>query len=139
LRHLSLEARRLRGRAELELGEERQRRGILYVRFYGIPVGLEIQDKERDWKLIRPKRWFERRVASEWQNEPADEASEELGVEQATISIEPANDEPANDEPSGSEPTDSEPANGEPAGGESPGETLSAEEAAGGAASGDAI
>ncbi|MEM7581837.1 MAG: hypothetical protein AAF560_00530, partial [Acidobacteriota bacterium] len=56
LRHLSLEARRLRGRAELELGEERPRRGILYVRLNGFAVGLEIQDKGRDGQRIRPKR-----------------------------------------------------------------------------------
>ncbi len=65
LRDLGITGRKLQGRAELELAKD-QRRGILYVRFHGIPVGLEILGKKRDWKLIKPKAWFERRVAADW-------------------------------------------------------------------------
>ncbi len=65
LRNLEIEGRKLRGRAELALGEE-QRRGILYVRFHGLTVGLERIGEEKDWKLTGVKQWFDRRVAESW-------------------------------------------------------------------------
>ncbi len=65
LRNLEIEGRKLKGRAELALGEE-QRRGILYVRFHGLTVGLERTGDERDWKLTGVKKWFDRRVAESW-------------------------------------------------------------------------
>ena len=65
LRNLEIEGRKLRGRAELELGKEAQR-GILYVRFHGLTVGLERVGKEKDWKLTGVEKWFDRRVAESW-------------------------------------------------------------------------
>ncbi len=65
LRNLEIEGRKLRGRAELDLGEE-NRRGILYVRFHGISIGLERDGDEKDWKLTGVKKWFDRRVAESW-------------------------------------------------------------------------
>ncbi len=65
LRNLEIEGRKLRGRAELELGEETHR-GILYVRFHGLTVGLERHGDEKDWKLTGVKKWFDRRVAESW-------------------------------------------------------------------------
>ena len=65
LRNLEIEGRKLKGRAELALGEE-QRRGILYVRFHGLSVGLERLGDDKDWKLTGVKKWFDRRVAESW-------------------------------------------------------------------------
>ncbi len=65
LRNLEIEGRKLRGRAELDLGEER-RRGILYIRFHGFVVGLEREGDERDWKLTGVEKWFDRRRAENW-------------------------------------------------------------------------
>ncbi len=65
LRNVDITGRKLQGRAELEIGQD-QRRGLLYVRFHGFPVGLEIMGKKRDWKLIKPKAWYEGRVAEQW-------------------------------------------------------------------------
>jgi hypothetical protein len=33
--------------------------GLLYLKFHGIDVGLELQDNERDWKIIRARKWFD--------------------------------------------------------------------------------
>ena len=65
LRNLEIEGRKLRGRAELDLGEEK-RKGILYVRFHGIAIGLERDGDEKDWKLTGVKKWFDRRVTESW-------------------------------------------------------------------------
>ncbi len=65
LRNLEIEGRKLRGRAELDLGEK-ERRGILYVRFHGISIGLERDGDEKDWKLTGVKKWFDRRVTESW-------------------------------------------------------------------------
>ncbi len=65
LRELTIDGRKLRGRAEIELGEQQQR-GILYLRYSGIPVGLERAGEEKDWKLVNVKQWFDRRVAESW-------------------------------------------------------------------------
>jgi hypothetical protein len=35
------------------------RRGILYARYGAFDVGLELMGAKRDWKILRPKRWFE--------------------------------------------------------------------------------
>ena len=65
LRDLEIKGRKLHGRAELELSDA-ERQGILYVRFHGFTVGLERQGDEKDWKLVKVKPWFERRVAESW-------------------------------------------------------------------------
>ena len=65
LRNLEVEGRKLSSRAELDLSEE-QRRGILFVRFHGIAVGLERIGDEKDWKLTGVEQWFDRRVAESW-------------------------------------------------------------------------
>ncbi len=65
LRNLQIEGRKLRGRGELELGGE-SHRAILYVRFHGLAVGFEREGEEKDWKLVKVKPWFERRVAESW-------------------------------------------------------------------------
>jgi hypothetical protein len=36
-----------------------QRRGVLYARYGAFDVGLELKGAKRDWKILRPKRWFE--------------------------------------------------------------------------------
>lgn len=64
-RELSIGGRKLEGRAELELGRD-LRRGILYVRFHGVPVGLEVDGAKRDWKLTYARRWFDAKVAADW-------------------------------------------------------------------------
>ncbi|MCP3956503.1 MAG: hypothetical protein GY719_01485 [bacterium] len=74
LRDLSLEGRKLEGLAEIEMGEG-DRRGILYLRFHGIPIGLELEGTERDWKVTGVKKWYEKKVAESW----ADGASSEEG------------------------------------------------------------
>jgi hypothetical protein len=35
------------------------RRGILYASYGAFDVGLELAGAKRDWKILRPKRWFE--------------------------------------------------------------------------------
>lgn len=35
------------------------RRGILYASYGAFDVGLELEGAKRDWKILRPKRWFE--------------------------------------------------------------------------------
>jgi hypothetical protein len=46
----------------LRLGGE-DKSGVLYARYGGLDVGLELQGAERDWKILRPKKWFaEQRV-----------------------------------------------------------------------------
>ncbi len=65
LRDLELEGRKLRGRGELEMGGENHR-AILYVRFHGLAVGFEREGEEKDWKLVKVKPWFERRLAENW-------------------------------------------------------------------------
>ncbi|MEM7051327.1 MAG: hypothetical protein AAF604_16775 [Acidobacteriota bacterium] len=37
--------------------------GYLYVKLRGLSAGLELDDKERDFRLLRPKRWYESRPA----------------------------------------------------------------------------
>ncbi len=64
-RDLEIEGRKLRGRGELEMGEERQR-ALLYVRFRGLAVGFEREGSEKDWKLVKVRPWFERRRAESW-------------------------------------------------------------------------
>ena len=68
LRDLSIDGRKLEGRAELALSKD-LREGILFVRFHGIPVGLEITGTERDWKLVNARKWFEGKVAADWTDE----------------------------------------------------------------------
>jgi len=36
-----------------------KRRGVLYARYGAFDVGLELNGAKRDWKILRPKRWFE--------------------------------------------------------------------------------
>lgn len=36
-----------------------KRRGILYASYGAFDVGLELEGAKRDWKILRPKRWFE--------------------------------------------------------------------------------
>jgi hypothetical protein len=36
-----------------------KRRGVLYARYGAFDVGLELEGAKRDWKILRPKRWFE--------------------------------------------------------------------------------
>jgi hypothetical protein len=33
--------------------------GALYARYGRLDVGLDLQDGQRDWKILRPKKWFE--------------------------------------------------------------------------------
>jgi hypothetical protein len=50
------------GKAQL-LGRLRfadsRRRGILYASYGAFDVGLELEGAKRDWKILRPKQWFE--------------------------------------------------------------------------------
>ncbi len=34
-------------------------RGILYAAWGGLDVGVEMDDGKRDWKILRPRKWFE--------------------------------------------------------------------------------
>ena len=34
-------------------------RGILYAAWGGLDVGVELADGKRDWKILRPRKWFE--------------------------------------------------------------------------------
>ncbi|HEX2223690.1 MAG TPA: hypothetical protein VHN15_05760, partial [Thermoanaerobaculia bacterium] len=46
----------------LRLGNE-DKDGVLYARYGRLDVGLELDGAERDWKVLRPKKWFaEQRV-----------------------------------------------------------------------------
>lgn len=46
----------------LRLGGE-DKSGVLYASYGSLDVGLELQGTERDWKILRPKKWFaEQRV-----------------------------------------------------------------------------
>jgi hypothetical protein len=45
----------LQGRLRLADGAQR---GILYASYGRLDVGLELQDGERDWKILRPKKWY---------------------------------------------------------------------------------
>ncbi len=52
-------------RAGARRGGERPR-ALLYVRFHGLAVGFERAGEEKDWKLVKVKPWFERRLAESW-------------------------------------------------------------------------
>ena len=69
LRGLDLEGKNLEAGAELDLvGGSAS--GLLYLNFHGIDVGLELENNERAWKIIRARKWF-------------DEARAERGAERA--------------------------------------------------------
>jgi len=38
---------------------EGQPRGILYATLGRLDVGVELADGKRDWKILRPRKWFE--------------------------------------------------------------------------------
>ena len=44
--------------AELELGKG-SKEGILYVRFHGFSLGVELKEGTRDLKVFRPLHWFQ--------------------------------------------------------------------------------
>ena len=41
------------------------REGILYASYGRWDVGMELQGTQRDWKILRPKKWFESQMGSE--------------------------------------------------------------------------
>lgn len=52
--------RELEIRARLRI-REASPRGALYLRWGRLDVGLEVAGAKRDWKVLRPRRWFEER------------------------------------------------------------------------------
>lgn len=43
----------------LRFGNDAAKRGVLYATYGRWDVGLEMEGEKRDWKILRPKRWFE--------------------------------------------------------------------------------
>jgi hypothetical protein len=56
---------------DLSLGKS-AREGILYVRFHGFSLGIERSQSGRDFKLVRPLRWFQSRRALRRKSPQAD-------------------------------------------------------------------
>jgi hypothetical protein len=50
----------LAGRLEMDRST---RRGLLYARYRAFAVAVELDGERRDWKLVRPRRWFDERLA----------------------------------------------------------------------------
>ena len=58
VKDLEVTGQGLRALADLSLGEA-AKEGILYVRFHGFSLGIELGPGGRDLKLFRPLRWFQ--------------------------------------------------------------------------------
>ena len=41
------------------------KQGILYASYGRWDVGVELDGTQRDWKILRPKKWFENQMGSE--------------------------------------------------------------------------
>ena len=41
------------------------KQGILYASYGRWDVGVELDGTQRDWKILRPKKWFESQMGSE--------------------------------------------------------------------------
>jgi hypothetical protein len=59
VRELDVNGKGLRALADLSFGR-RGRDGILYLRFHGLSLGVELTKGQKDFKLFRPRAWFER-------------------------------------------------------------------------------
>jgi hypothetical protein len=59
---MEITGKHLRALADLSLSEN-SREGILYMRFRGFSLGIELTKGKKDLKFIRPLRWFEERRA----------------------------------------------------------------------------
>jgi hypothetical protein len=58
LRDLDVTGKGLHALADLELGKG-SKEGILYVRFHGFSLGVELKEGTRDLKVFRPLHWFQ--------------------------------------------------------------------------------
>ena len=58
LNDIEVTGKGLRALADLTLGRS-SRQGILYVRFHGFSLGIEVHGGRRNLKLIRPLHWFQ--------------------------------------------------------------------------------
>jgi hypothetical protein len=64
LDHMAIAGGPAQIRGSLNIGGPR-RRGILYASYGRWDVGLEMDGDQRDWKILRPKKWFENQMGLE--------------------------------------------------------------------------
>jgi hypothetical protein len=58
VKDLDVTGKGLHALADLVLGKG-SREGILYLRFHGLSLGVELKKGGRDLKVIRPLNWFQ--------------------------------------------------------------------------------
>ena len=66
LRELSLEGEKLEALGELELGQQGERSGIIWVRYKILKLALERIGDQREWKMIKARKWFDEKRAANW-------------------------------------------------------------------------
>jgi hypothetical protein len=62
IQNLDVTGKSLHALADLALGKK-SREGILYLRFHGISLGIDLKPEGKDLKLLGPRRWFEKERA----------------------------------------------------------------------------
>lgn len=71
VKDLEITGNHLRALADLSISEG-TRDGVMYIRFRGFSLGIELTKGEKDLKFIRPLRWFNERRAERRSEAPAE-------------------------------------------------------------------
>ncbi len=66
LRELSLKGDKLEALGELELGQQGERSGIIWVRYKILKLALERIGDQREWKMINAREWYDEKRSVNW-------------------------------------------------------------------------